>query len=355
MNLFLFIMLIMVAIALLDKILNNRFHLGESFDKGLYAMGNIAISMSGFYCIAIFFLQNNSESVKTISSILPIDSSVFIGSLLAPDMGGFSIIQQWTSNPVLLILAGVLLTSTLGATISFQLPIFLSSLKKDDSTIFLHGIIYGIFPLPIVLLAFAYVIGLKNAIYYILPIACICLFLFLALRFFYRQTIFCLRLFAHFIRILSLVFFAMIIATLFFKIPFTSEQLIAEAMVIVLKMSIIVCGSMVLCDLLLRYGRNQIARIAKALHTNETSIIGLLLSFVTSLAMIPLFHKMDRNGKLMNAAFSVSGAYVFGGQLGFISSVCDGNTTLLYILCKLIAGAISVLLVLLWERKNKQV
>ena len=354
MNIFILLMLVMVAIALVDKIANNRFGLSNAFDKGLHSMGSIAISMSGFYCIAIFFLQNNSDSVQAIATHLPIDPSVFIASLLAPDMGGFSIIQQWTNDPKLLILAGVLLTSTLGATISFQLPIFLSSLKKEDTTDFLHGIIYGILPLPFLLFGFAFLIGLQNALYYILPIAFICLILFLALKFFYRQTITCLHWFAHFIRILSIVFFAMIIATLFLQCHFTSETLIAEAMIIVLKMSIIVCGSMVLCEIILRFGKKQITIIAKKLHTNEASIIGLLLSLVTSLAMIPLFHKMDRNGKLMNAAFSVSGAYVLGGQLGFIASVCDSNTTLIYILCKLIGGCVAVVFVLFFERRKRQ-
>ena len=351
MNIFILLMLVMVAFALLDKILNNRFRLGDAFDKGLHSMGSIAISMSGFYCIAIYFLQNNTDIVKTITSILPIDSTIFIGSILAPDMGGFSIIQQWTNNPSLLILAGVLLTSTLGAAISFQLPIFLSSLQKEDTTTFLHGVVYGILPLPFVLLIFSFFIGLNNAFYYILPIAFICFALFLALRFAYTQTIRCLKVFAHAIRILGIVFFAMVIATLFFNIPFTSEALIAEAMLIVLKMSIIVCGSMVLCEILLRVGKLQIRKVADFLKINEASVIGLLLSFVTSLAMIPLFSKMDRRGKLMNAAFGVSGAYVLGGQLGFIASVCDNHTTLIYIACKLLIGFIAIALIFILEKK----
>ena len=36
---------------------------------------------------------------------------------------------------------------------------------------------------------------------------------------------------------------------------------------------------------------------------------------------------MNKKGKLMNAAFSVSGAYVFGGQLGFIAGVCNDSVT----------------------------
>ena len=38
--------------------------------------------------------------------------------------------------------------------------------------------------------------------------------------------------------------------------------------------------------------------------------------------MLPLFSKMDKRGKVLNAAFSVAGAYVVGGQMT-LSSIPD--------------------------------
>ena len=79
------------------------------------------------------------------------------------------------------------------------------------------------------------------------------------------------------------------------------------------------------------------------LHINQYALIGLILSLGTSIAMMPLFSKMDTKGKLINAAFSVSGAYVFGGQLGFIASVNPASVTW-FVVVKLVAGILGLVI-----------
>lgn len=63
----------------------------------------------------------------------------------------------------------------------------------------------------------------------------------------------------------------------------------------------------------------------------------MILSFGTSIAMLPLFEKMNTKGKILNAAFALSGAFVFGGQLGFIAGVYPESVTW-FIVVKLVAG-----------------
>lgn len=348
MNLFIFIMLIMTFIGLLDKILNNRYHLCEAFDNGLKSMGNIAISMVGFYCIAITFIQNNTEIVTSLSDSLPIDPSILIGCLLAPDMGGYTIVQGLSNNSEMIIFSGILLTSTIGATISFQLPIFLTSLPKKEIIPFINGLLYGFLSLPIILVITAFLLPINHMWINLFPILFICIILCIALSISYDKTIHCLHIFANIIRIISIILFSFVILQLFFTyLPFTSYAFISEAMVIVLRMCIIVCGSMVLSEIILRKFKLQINKLATKLGINDIAIIGLILSLGTSIAMIPLFSKMDNKGKIINAAFSVSGAYVLGGQLGFIASVTGPFATNIYIIVKLIAGLFAICCVLL--------
>lgn len=354
MNIFIAIMLFFAIFGLLDKILNNKLGVQGAFDDGLKTIGNIALSMSGFYCIAIFFIQNNVDAFLSISKDLPIDSSILIGSILAPDMGGFSIVNNISSSPSFIVFSGILLTSTLGATISFQMPIFLGSLKKEELPIMIQGLIYGIISLPIILIFAAIYLQIPNLILNLFPILLLCILLFIGLMFFYQRTIKILTIFANIIKTLSILFFGMVALQLFIpELNFTTTPLIEEAMVIVLKMGIIVCGSMVLCHLILKYADKQIKIIANKLGCNDVSIVGLLLSLTTSLAMLPLFSKMDTRGKLMNAAFSVSGAYVLGGQLGFISSVTTNENVILYILIKIGAGLLAIACVYLFAKKKE--
>lgn len=79
MNFFILIMLFLCLIGLLDKALNNRLGLVESFDKGINSMGSITMSMIGFYCIAITLIQNNVDVIKTISNNSSLDPSIIIG------------------------------------------------------------------------------------------------------------------------------------------------------------------------------------------------------------------------------------------------------------------------------------
>lgn len=353
MNFFIMIMLIGCLLGLFDKILNNRWGFVEAFDKGINSMGSIAMSMIGFYCIAITLIQNNVSIITNISKNSLLDPSIIIGSILAPDMGGFSIVSG-LHNSSFLIFSGIILSSTLGQTISFQLPIFLASLKKDDLSTFINGLVYGILSLPLILVVVALFLNIPNLFINLLPILLLCLILVVALYVSYKKTIFVLTLFGYIIRVLSILLFAMVILQLFFtNLTFTEDSLIAEAMIIVLRMCIIVCGSMVLSNIIIKRFSKLIFVVGQKLGINSTSVVGLLLSLGTSIAMVPLYNQMDRKGKMMNAAFSVAGAYVFGGQLGFVSGVVGNQGVLIYILSKLLAGIIAVVLVSCFYRKDK--
>lgn len=353
MNFFILVMLGLSLLGLFDKILNNKLGLVSAFDKGIDSMGSVAVSMIGFYCIAITLIQNNIDAVTSLSANSSLDPSIIIGSILAPDMGGFSIVSGLNSS-AFLVFSGVVLSSTLGQTISFQLPIFLASLKKDDLNPFVSGLVYGIVSLPFVLIVTALYLQIPNMLINLLPIVIICLLLVVALYLSYDKTIFVLTLFGYLIRIISIALFGMVVLQLFFDtLPFTSTTLISEAMVIVLRMSIVVCGSMILSDIVIKRFSRVIFIIGQKLGINSSSVMGLLLSLGTSIAMIPLFSQMDRKGKMMNAAFSVSGAYVLGGQLGFISSVIDANGVVVYMVSKIVAGLLAVIFVMLFYREEE--
>lgn len=353
MNFFILVMLGLSLLGLFDKILNNKLGLVSAFDKGIDSMGSIAVSMIGFYCIAITLIQNNVEAVTGLSANSLLDPSIIIGSILAPDMGGFSIISS-LNNSSFLVFSGVVLSSTLGQTISFQLPIFLASLKNDDLNPFISGLVYGVVSLPVILIITALYLQIPNMLINLLPIVIICLVLVVALYFSYNKTIFVLTLFGYLIRIISIVLFGMVVLQLFFDtLPFTTTALISEAMVIVLRMGIVVCGSMILSDIIIKRFSQVIFIVGQKLGVNSSSVMGLLLSLGTSIAMIPMYSQMDRKGKMMNAAFSVSGAYVLGGQLGFISSVIDGNGVIIYMVSKIVAGLLAVVFVMLFYREEK--
>ena len=67
--------------------------------------------------------------------------------------------------------------------------------------------------------------------------------------------------------------------------------------------------------------------------------------------MLPLFSRMNQKGKILNAAFSLIGAFVFGGQLGFIAGV-NPNSITWFVVVKLVAGIAGLLIANLCEKRT---
>ena len=95
---------------------------------------------------------------------------------------------------------------------------------------------------------------------------------------------------------------------------------------------------MVAASLILRFFQKGISRIAGWLGVNSYSVVGLIISLATCISMIPMMEKMDDRGKVMNAAFAVSGSFVLGGQLAFIASVEPPSVVSAFIAAKLVGG-----------------
>ena len=166
MNPIIFILLCFAALGLFDKMFKNRLGLATSFDRGIITMGDFMMSVGGFYCIAIAFLNGHATLFE--------NKEMIISSLLAPDLGGYSIIESMTHADNILIFCGVLLTSTLGCLISFQLPIFLNELDKDDLNHYLKGVVYGILGLLPILIGCGFLLHIDHFLIVLLPVILIC-------------------------------------------------------------------------------------------------------------------------------------------------------------------------------------
>ena len=85
------------------------------------------------------------------------------------------------------------------------------------------------------------------------------------------------------------------------------------------------------------------------LGVNEYAVLGLLANLVSNVSMLPLYSRMDVRGKVMNAAFCVSGAFIIGGQLAFVSGVAP-EAVGAFFACKLVGGILSAALALKFTR-----
>lgn len=349
MNLPIAILLLCAMLGLVDKILGNRMGLGEEFDRGLTMMGSLALTMSGIYCFSVMLGRWLAVWLQGVS--LPFDPTLLVSSILATDMGAYSIAQTICTSPAQLIFSGVVLASTLGSTISFSLPIALGSVPAKDSKTLMTGMVYGIIATPAALLIGGLMAGMtgKELLSSLLPVTLICLLIALSIFFGGERTVGVFQVMGRGINLLAIVLFALVLVQVFFDSPsvqFVDPALIGEVLTIVFKISVVVCGSFILSNLILRYFMHPILSLARLIHVNEFAIIGLLLNLINSVSMFSVFGKMDRRGQLMNAAAAVTSGFVFGGQLAFVSSV-NNDAVLIFILSKLLAGVLSIVIAVL--------
>ena len=349
------IMAAFAALGLVDDLIGNRMGLGEDFSQGLASMGRLALSMVGFYCIGISFIQDNAEGIAAMTAGLPFDPSMITSCILCADVGGLPIAQHLAEDPLVGIYTGALIGGGLGMTIGFQMPIFLSALDKKYLPILMRGFIYGIITLPLGLMAGGILLGLDSGKWLAntVPVLILCAVMILAFLTVPDRTVGVLTGVGTLVRVVSYALFALVLLGVFLpKFSLADSALVEEIMFLVFRTTIVASGGLVIAKLAIRYCGGPLNAVARILGTNSEAVIGMLLSCFQSMAMIPLFPRMDRRGKIMNAAFSVCGAFVLGGQMAFVSQMIPSNTMPSYMVNKLVCGAAAVALACLMERKN---
>ena len=105
-----------------DKIIGNRFGLGEKFDEGFQAMGSLALGMVGIVCLAPVISKALGPVIIPACQAIGADPALF-GSILANDMGGYSLAMELAQNQEAGLFAGNIVASMLGCTLVFSIPV----------------------------------------------------------------------------------------------------------------------------------------------------------------------------------------------------------------------------------------
>ncbi len=88
------LMAVFVILGAIDRILGNKFGLGESFEEGIMAMGSLALAMIGILCLAPVLAGLLRPIVVPLYSLVGADPAMFAGTILANDMGGASLAME---------------------------------------------------------------------------------------------------------------------------------------------------------------------------------------------------------------------------------------------------------------------
>ena len=348
------LMTVFALLGALDRILGNRFGLGKEFEEGVMAMGSLALAMVGVVCLAPVLAGLLRPVVVPIYGFLGADPAMFAGTLLACDMGGGPLAAQLTSDPQAAALGGVITGSMLGATVVFTIPVAMGILKEADRPAMAKGILCGIVTIPLGILAAGLAAGfpLRMVIRNLVPIVLIAVLIALGL---WRAEKAMVKGFAVFGKAVVVLVTAGLAAAIvealtgFVLIPGMAP--ISDGFEIVGSIAIILAGAFPLVALLTRLLRKPLMAAGKLLGINDAAAAGLIASLANSIAAFGMVKDMNQRGKVVNIAFAVSAAFVFGDHLGFAAGFAPEMLGPM-IIGKLVGGVSAVAVALLLTGKE---
>ena len=348
---------VMAAFAVLgavDRIIGNKFGLGQEFENGIQAMGSLALAMVGIICLAPVLANVLRPAVVPVYEFLGADPAMFAGTILACDMGGGALAAELARSEEAALLGGVLTGSTLGATIVFTIPVAMGIVAEADQSAVAKGILCGIVTIPLGIFAGGLVAGFSvtMVLMNLIPIVIIAALIALGL---WKAEKWMIKGFAWFgrgiVALITVGLAAAIVESLtgFAVIPGMAP--ISEGFQTVGTIAIVLAGAFPLVYVVTKVLKKPLLRLGSLIGINDAAAGGLVASLANSIATFGMMKDMDERGKVVNVAFAVSAAFVFGDHLGFTAGFAPEMLPAM-IVAKLVGGVSAVAVAMWLTRKH---
>lgn len=350
----LWVMAVFLLLGALDRIFGGRLGMGKQFEEGILSIGALSLSMLGILSLAPALANVLSPILVPVYDFLGADPAMFAGTILANDMGAASLALELTHDADAARFGGLIVGSMLGATLVFIIPVALGILKEDDRPYLAKGVLCGVITIPVgaffggLIAGFGIPMILRNLV----PVALFALLLALGLAFFERAMTVG---FLWFGRIILTVITVGLAAGVFGEL--TGITLIggmaplSDGIAVVAEIGFVLAGAFPLVFFLTKVCKKPLLTLGRQMGMNDVAAAGLIASLANAIPMLGMVGDMDKRGKVVNLAFAVSAAFVFGDHLGFTAGF-DAEMLLPVISAKLIGGVCAVVLALFMTKKE---
>lgn len=357
MNAVTIVMLVFSILGAIDRILGNRFGLGEEFEKGFLMFGKSALSMIGMIVVSPWIADALTPVFQAMWDWFQIDPSVIPASVFANDMGGAQLAVEIAVNEQIGKFNSLIVSSMMGVTISFTIPYALGVVDAKLHRWVLLGLLCGVVTVPFGCLAGGLMLQIPfgTLVYNMLPIILFSALVGVGLLKFPNA---CVKVFSVFaVLIKTVITIGLVIGIVHFMTGFKVMENMAtleEGAAICLNASIVMSGAFPLVYVLSKVLAKPLRAISKKMQINELSALGFLSSLASSITTFGVMNDMDEKGTMLNSAFAVSAAFVFAGHLAFTMAM-DAAYLPAMIVGKLIAGVLALgLAIVLYPRITKE-
>ena len=242
----------------------------------------------------------------------------------------------------------------LGATIVFTIPVAMGILEERDRPVMAKGILCGVVTIPVGIFVGGITAGfpvgmvLRNLIPIVLIGALIALGLWRA----EKAMIKGFAVFGKLVVVVVTIGLACAIVealTGYAIIPGMAP--ISEGFSTVGTIAIILAGAFPLVYVVTKLLRRPLMSAGRLLGINDAAAAGLIASLANSIATFGMVKDMNERGKVINIAFAVSAAFVFGDHLGFTAGFAPEMIGPM--IAGKLSGGISAVAAAMWLTREK--
>jgi len=340
------LMLIFCILGAVDRMIGNRFGLGKEFEKGFMLLGNMALSMIGMITVAPLIASLLSPCFDWIYRTLGIDPSIIPASLFANDMGGASLSVEIGKSEAVGKFSALVVSAMMGCTISFTIPYALGIVDKKIHREVFFGFLCGIMTIPVGCILSGLLLGISlwQLIVTLLPLMIFSAIIACGLIFAPDFTVKAFAAFGAFIKCVVTVGLVLGIIKFLTGIELVKGLAdIQEGADICFNAAVVLSGAFPMMYIVSKILSKPLEKLGRLLKVNSASAMGFISTVVTNATTFEMMKDMDSKGILLNAAFAVSAAFVFGSHLAFTMAF-DADYITAMIVGKLVSGLFAVAL-----------
>jgi len=351
-HIIIWIMAIGILIGGFDLIIGNKFGLGKQFEEGFNAMGPLALGMVGIMTLAPVISKVLGPVIIPVFGWMGADPAMF-ATILANDMGGYPLAMELAKNVQAGLLSGLIVSSMLGCTLVFSIPVGLGLIEYEDRPFFAKGLLIGLITVPIGSIAGGLIAGFDvgMVLVNIIPVIALSVLLVLGLIFIPKKMIRGSMLFG---KIIVIVITIGLVAAAFQEmvgvIIIPGMAPIMDAMLVVAKIGIILLGTFPILNLIVKILDKPLTSLGKKIGMDSVSAAAIVITLANSIPVYKLMKQMTPRGKVINTAWLVPATAALGDHLGFTAGVRPDMITPV-VVGKLVAGLLAITLAI-WFSKN---
>lgn len=348
------IILIFSIIGAIDSLLGNKLGMGKEFEKAFSLFCPMVLSMLGILVVSPALGMWCTPIFTWVYEHLRIDPSIIPASLFANDMGGMTLARAVCKAQDIGNYNAFIVSSMMGCVISFTIPFSLGIVKREQQKELLFGLLCGIITIPTGCIVSGLMCGLhmQSVFINLLPLIVFSAIIGTVLVLFPNACIKTFSVFGVVVKTIAIIGLICAVFTFLTKKEINPYfDTLENASAVCVNACITLSGALPFMHAVSKLLSKKIHLLGSRIGIDSISAVAFLSTLVTNAATFGIMDKMNNKGVVLNSAFAVSGAFVFGSHLAFTMAF-DNSYTVPMIVGKIISGVCAVILALILYKER---